>query len=156
MSSKRVAQRDPDDLSDDPDMPKKAPPRSGLSKVIGGLGALLGGGGGGYGAYPMGNSNLITDPSTGMLVDMYSGNIIDPRTGAVVGNRATGIQQGTFGALPYSGFNNGLSPLGSPYGNGAGMGMGSGMRFGTGMGGGMRFGGMGLGTGMGSGMGIWP
>lgn len=158
---KRVAQRrSVDDDMDDPDMPPTAPPRSGLSKIMGGLGNLIGGGNSGNGtAYPMG-SHLVTDPRTGMLVDMYTGNIIDPRTGAVVGNQATGVAPGTFGALPYSGggcvngFNNGLSPMGSAYG--------SGMRFGTGFGG-MRMGGMGFGTGMGMGGmglggmgGIWP
>jgi hypothetical protein len=145
---KRVAQKhsDDDDL-DDPQMPPTAPPRSGLSKIIGGLGNLITGGNGS--AYPMG-SNLVTDPRTGMLVDMYSGNIIDPRTGSVVGNQATGISPNTFGALPFSGgglgtgFNSGLSP------------MGSGMHFGTGFG---RMGGMGIGTGiggMGTGLGVWP
>jgi hypothetical protein len=149
---RQVAQRpaDPYDPEQDPAMPRPAPARSGLSKIISGLGNLIGGGG--YGAYPVG-SNLVTDPQTGMLIDMYSGNIIDPRTGVVVGNRATG---GTvpYGGVPYSGFNNGLSPLGGygttmRFGMGGtrGLGMGSGMGFGTG------FGGMGLG---GMGMGVWP
>jgi hypothetical protein len=154
-ASRRVAQRpgsDASDISTDPQMPRPAPQRSGFSKIVNGLGNLVTGGG--SGAYPMGNSNLVTDPRTGMLIDTNTGNIIDPRTGTVVGNTAAGIAPGTFGALPYSGFNNGLSPVGSSYGVGMGSGMRSGVGFG--MGPGMRFGGMGMGAGGFPGMGLGP
>jgi hypothetical protein len=151
--SRRVAQRNTDDdLLEDPQMPRPAPSRSGISKIIRGMGNLITGGG--YGAYSMG-SNLVSDPQTGMLLDMYSGNLIDPRTGAVVGNRATGLGSSTFGALPYTGFNNGLSPMGVPYGMSTG-GMRFGSGVGTGFGGGTRFGGMGFGTGLGQSFGMWP
>jgi hypothetical protein len=177
-----VAQkRDPDDLDDDQMPPTAPPPRSGLSRIISGLGNLVGGGG--YGAAPYA-SNLVSDPTTGLLYDRVSGNYIDPATGVVI-PRSTLPMAGTvpmavpvpvpvspgYGyATPYnpysnggynpygrgglgSSFNNGLSPIGSPYGS-----YGSGMRFGFG-GSGIRFGGGGiggLGGTMGPGMGIWP
>lgn len=146
----------------DDGMPQPAPQRTGggLSKIINGLGNLIGGGG--YSSYPMG-SNLVTDPQTGYLVDMYTGSMIDPRTGLVVGTR--GGVNAVPGRSPYAtGFNNGLSPMGVPFagssGMNSGMGMGvggSGMRFGTGMmgGGGMGMGGMGFGMNPGM-MGVWP
>ena len=72
---------------------------------------------------------LIPDPQTGLLLDRVSGNLIDPATGVVVGQRmvpgmATPNQIGGFGS-----FSNGFSPFGStPYGYGSG----TGMRFGFG------------------------
>lgn len=139
------------DYGQDPQVPQPAPQRgpSGFSKIINGLGNLLTGGGMMGGAYPVG-SNLVQDPTTGMLIDRFTGNVIDPVTGVVV-RQGTGAPMGG-GYSTYGGFNNGLSPIGSPYGMNSG-----GMQFGFG-GSGIRFGGggMGLGTGMGMGTGIWP
>jgi hypothetical protein len=106
----------------------------------------------GYGAYPT-NSTLVQDPSTGLLIDTMTGNMINPTTGQVV-RRGAGMGMPVTGGYPgggYSGFNNGLSPIGSPYG----MSTGSRMNFGFG-GSGIRFGGGGMGMGMGgmSGMGV--
>ncbi|MDZ4833594.1 MAG: hypothetical protein SGJ27_07415 [Candidatus Melainabacteria bacterium] len=118
----------------------------GLGRIMNSLGSFLGGGMS-VGSYPMqsGGGNLVTDPQTGMLLDQFSGNLINPTTGAVVG-RKSGMGYAT--PMPNYGvgsFNNGFS---SPsYGNsmysnpGYGIG-GSGVRFGTG---GVRFGG-----------GMWP
>lgn len=148
-----------DDMGDLDPMPRTAPPRSGLSKIMNGLGSLIGGGG--YGsAYPVG-SNLVQDPQgSGLLWDRFTGNLIDPNTGAVIGNRMSSGSVNGMGMAPMpmagagygSGFNNGLSPLG-----GAGYGMGgSNMRFGFG-GSGIRFGGPSMmGGGSMGGMGVWP
>jgi hypothetical protein len=90
------------------------------------------------GSYPMQSGGLVTDPTTGYLLDQYSGNLINPTTGAIMGRRAVG----GYGSVPNYGmnFNNGFSnPYINPmysnpmYGIG-----GSGVRFGTG---GFRFGG---------------
>lgn len=150
MAQDNVPQVAPD--YQDGGMPQVAPQRgpSGFSKIINGLGNLLMGAP--MGAYPM-NSNLVQDPTTGLLIDRMTGNMIDPTTGVVV-RQGMGAPVG--GA--YNGFNNGLSPIGSPYGMG-----GNSMRFGFGgsgirFGGGSSMGGMGMGSmgGMGMGTGIWP
>jgi hypothetical protein len=153
-SMPQVAQGVPQTAPDyqDAGMPPVAPQRgqSGLGKIINGLGNLLMGAPMYNGAYPTG-SNLVQDPTTGLLIDRMTGNMIDPTTGVVV-RQGVGVPitgGGAYGA--YNGFNNGLSPIGAPYGMG-GYGMGSGMRFGFG-GSGIRFGGGGMGMGMGSGMG---
>lgn len=144
-NKRKVAQKsaDPDfpDLDLDSDIPQPAPQRGGLSKIINGIGNLLGGGGGFVGGYPMGMGNgLMTDPQTGLLIDQY-GSLIDPNTGQVIGRRvAPPAYAPRYGApSPYPSFNNGFSPM-MP-----GMGMGSGMNFG--------FGGMGIGRSYG---GMWP
>jgi hypothetical protein len=125
-------------------VPPVAPQRgTGLGRIINGLGNLLMGGNMGMGAYPM-SSTLVQDPSTGLLIDTMSGNMINPTTGQVV--RQGVPSMGGYGAYN-NGFNNGLSPIGSPYGMGN-----SGMRFGFG-GSGIRFGGGGMGMGSGMGMG---
>lgn len=131
------------DYTSVPGMPPVAPARSGISKIINGLGSLLGGGGMGMGAYPM-SSNLVQDPSTGYLIDTMTGNMINPTTGQVV-RQGMGSVTGGYS----SGFNSGLSPIGSPYGYGSGM-RSSNMNFGFG-GSGIRFGGGGMGMGMGMG-----
>lgn len=135
-------------------MPSVAPQRGsgGLSKIINGLGnALSGGYSGSYsGSYATTPGTLITDPSTGLLYDQYTGTYIDPMTGAVVSRRATtGYGMGSMGGMgamgtmngygypSYGGFNSGFSP--TPFGRmGVGSGMG-GMGFGFGSGG-MRIG----------------
>lgn len=126
-------QRDPDfgDLGDDDGgMPPMAPQRAGgggLSKIINGLGSMLSGGMvGGYTAAP---GTLVTDPQTGFLYDQYTGTLIDPMTGAVVGRRQVGYGGAPVGGTGFGGFNSGFSPM-SPYGM-----QGSGMRFGFGSGG---------------------
>lgn len=141
-----------EDAGEDPDnmaqsAPRPAPQRagSGLSKLINGLGNLMGGGSFAN-SYPMATSGqLVRDPVSGMLYDPFTGNLYDPVTGVVMGQRTT--QGGGYG----SGFGYGMSPIGgtpySPYGMG-GMGTG-GMRFGFG-GSGIRFG-----SGVG-GAPIWP
>jgi hypothetical protein len=112
----------------------------GLGGIINSLGNFLGGGMAGMsvGSYPMQSGGLVTDPTTGYLLDQYSGNLINPTTGAIMGRRAVG----GYGSVPNYGmnFNNGFSnPYINPmysnpmYGIG-----GSGVRFGTG---GFRFGG---------------
>lgn len=98
---------------------------SGLSKIINSIGSMMGSGYGG--GYTTQSGTLVTDPQTGLLYDQASGVLIDPLTGAVVGQRYPANTQ----APSYGGFNNGFSPYGG--------GMGTGMRFG--------FGGMG---------GMWP
>jgi hypothetical protein len=163
----QAPRQDADDL--DPQMPPTAPQRTGggLSKIINGLGNLLGGGGGVYGAAPYA-SNLVTDPTTGLLYDRVSGNYIDPNTGMVIPRGGAGMPVPVtpgygYGGSPYgynrgyAGFNNGLSPIGSPYNS-----YGSGMHFGFG-GSGIRFGGTGMGMGglpgggmIGPGVGVWP
>jgi len=120
--------------------------RGGLGKIINSLGSFLGGAT--AGSYATG-SNLVTDPQTGMLLDAYSGNLINPTTGQVVGRRA-----GYTPVVPNYGmnsFNNGFSsPYYSPYSTpGYGIG-GGGIRFG---GGGMGIGGSGIRFGSG---GMWP
>ncbi|MBX9669279.1 MAG: hypothetical protein K2X93_16765 [Candidatus Obscuribacterales bacterium] len=128
-------------------LPQAQRSRGGLGKIINSLGNFLGGGMS-VGSYGMPTGNLVTDPQTGMLVDQYSGNLINPSTGQVVGRKAGfGYQS----PIPNYGvnFNNGFSsPYTNPmYSNPAyGIG-GSGLRFGSGMGGigGVRFGG-----------GMWP
>ncbi|MBY0358981.1 MAG: hypothetical protein K2W82_13340 [Candidatus Obscuribacterales bacterium] len=127
--------RDPDfpdmddmDLGGIPVAPQRT--QGGLSKIINGLGNMLGGGGS-YttGGYAGGPGTLVNDPATGMLYDQYTGTLIDPMTGAVVGRRSTTSQT-------YGGFGSGFSQV-SPYGmGGSGMGFGfggSGIRFGSGM-----------------------
>jgi hypothetical protein len=148
-ASPRVAQNNPNgmppvapDYSSQQGIPPVAPSPRGLSKIINGLGNLLTGGGMGMGAYPM-SSNLVQDPSTGYLIDTMTGNMINPTTGQVV-RQGMGPVTGGYS----SGFNSGLSPIGSPYGYGSSM-RGSSMNFGFG-GSGIRFGG---GSGMGMGMG---
>jgi hypothetical protein len=161
----RVAQTAPKTAPDydDSGMPPMAPQRQGggLSRIINGLGNLLMGGN--MGAYPV-NSNLVQDPTTGMLIDRMTGNVIDPTTGVVV-RPGMGAPVAGYGGAYNNGFNNGLSPIGSPYGMSNSMRFGfggSGIRFGggsMGMGmGGMGMGGMGVGgmpMGVG-GMGVWP
>ncbi len=120
--------------------------RGGLGKIMNSLGNFLGGGMS-VGSYPMngGMSNLVTDPQTGMLLDQYSGNLINPTTGAVVGRKAGMGYPTTMPSYGMNSFNNGFSSPyygNSMYSNPAfGIG-GSGVRFGTG---GVRFGG-----------GMWP
>jgi hypothetical protein len=123
--------------------------RGGLGKIINSIGNFLGGGMA-VGGYPMASSNLVTDPQTGMLLDQYSGNLINPTTGQVVGRKAGFPNPATIPGYGMNSFNNGFSqPYYSPYSNPMysnpmyGIG-GSGIRFGTGMGG-IRFGG-----------GMWP
>ncbi|PWU02297.1 MAG: hypothetical protein C5B53_01840 [Candidatus Melainabacteria bacterium] len=106
----------------------------GLGKIVNSLSSFFGGGA--VGGYPMQSGTYITDPQTGMLVDQYSGTMIDPNTGAVMGGTRTspypmyggmyGSGLGNYGG--YNSFNNGFSPFGNPYGYG----MGSGLRFGFG------------------------
>lgn len=120
--------------------------RGGLGKIMNSLGNFLGGGMS-VGSYPMngGTSNLVTDPQTGMLLDQFSGNLINPTTGAVVGRKAGFGYPTTMPSYGVNSFNNGFSSPyygNSMYSNPAfGVG-GSGIRFGTG---GVRFGG-----------GMWP
>ena len=129
-----------DDLGNTPQAapPQAAPPRasSGLSKIINSIGNFLTGGF--VGGYPMNSGNMITDPQTGLWYDTVTGNLVDPVTGVVVG------QRGTAGMMPgmgFGSFSNGFAPFGSmPYG----IGSGTGVRFG--------FGGIGR-YGMG---GMWP
>lgn len=123
--------------------------RGGLGKIINSLGNFLGGGMA-VGSFPMNSGTLITDPQTGMLLDQYSGNLINPATGAVVGRKAGFGYPATVPGYGMNSFNNGFSsPYYSPYSNpmysnpAYGIG-GSGLRFGTGAGG-IRFGG-----------GMWP
>lgn len=132
--AKSKLRRDPDfpDMDDmDMDGIPVAPQRTqgGLSKIINGLGSMLGGGGSYTGGYAGAPGTLVNDPATGMLYDQYTGTLIDPMTGAVVGRRSTSSQT-------YGGFGSGFSPV-SPYGmGGSGMGFGfggSGIRFGSGM-----------------------
>jgi len=122
----------------------------GLGKIISSISNYLSGGGS-VGGFPS-SGTYVTDPQTGMMIDQVSGNIIDPSTGTVIGNRGSNVGGlGTYGS--YGSFNNGFSPLGSPmpmggmgspmggYGyNPYGGGYGSGVHFGFGggrMGGGM-------------------
>jgi hypothetical protein len=136
----------PDYETAQPQVPPVAPQRgTGLGRIINGLGNLLMGGNMGYGSYPV-SGQLVQDPTTGLLVDTATGSMINPTTGQVVRQGVPSV--GGYGAYN-NGFNNGLSPIGSPYGM-----SGSNMRFGFG-GSGIRFGGggMGMGTGMG-GMGV--
>lgn len=124
-----------DDFLDDDDslMPPVAPQRQagngGLSKIINGLGSMLTGGM--VGGYAVAPGTLVTDPQTGFLYDQYTGTLIDPMTGAVVGRRNSVQQYGSGGGMStgFGGFNSGFSPM-SPYGM-----QGSGMRFGFGSGG---------------------
>lgn len=150
VASRPSYQSPEDQAGQDPSMPKPAPQRKGFSKIIGAMGNMLNGGG--SSAYPVG-SNLVPDPTTGLLYDRFTGNLIDPATGVVVSNRSSATMGGA-STMGMGGFNNGLSPIGTPYGM-----SGSSMRFGFG-GGGVRFGGggmgMGMGTGMGTGLGMWP
>lgn len=105
----------------------------GLGKIINSLGNFLGGGMA-VGSYPMQGGNLVTDPTTGYLLDQYSGNLINPTTGAIMGRRAGVGYPATVPGYGGVNFNNGFS---SPYVNpmypntmyGVG---GSGIRFGTG------------------------
>jgi hypothetical protein len=119
--------------------------RSGLSKIIGQLGNLLGGSS--IGGYPMQTGTYITDPQTGMLLDQYTGNLINPATGAIVGTRSvpmygSGMYSGGLGNYgSFGSFGNGFSPYGTPYGSPYYGGMSPGLHFG--------FGGGGLG-------GMWP
>lgn len=139
----RVNPLDNDDLDDvnalanNGGMPPTAPPmaRSGLSKIINGLGNFFSGGmTSGYGT----GGTLVRDPSTGLLIDPMSGNLIDPTTGVVVGSRGlpgtVGVpgQLGGFGQS-FGSFGSGMSPIGG-YGVGS-----NGIRFGFG-GAGTRFG----------------
>jgi hypothetical protein len=84
------------------------------------------------GSYPgSGTSNLSVDPQTGLLYNGTTGQLIDPATGAVIGQRAGGPA----GGMSPWGFGSGMSPFGTmPYGYGSGMGIGAG-RMGMGMGG---------------------
>jgi hypothetical protein len=117
----------------------------GLGKIINSLGSFLGGGMSGMsvGSYPMQSGTLVTDPTTGYLMDQ-SGNLINPTTGAIMGRRA-GVGYPTVPGYGMN-FNNGFaSPYSNPYMNPmysnpmyGGIG-GSGIRFGTGSG--IRFGG---------------
>ncbi len=101
----------------------------GLGKIINSISNFLTGGF--SGGYPMPSGSLVTDPQTGLLLDQFNGNLIDPNSGMVVGRRAP-----AYPAYPNTGvpsFNNGFSQYGMPFGGG------SGIRFGTG---GFGFGGM--------------
>jgi hypothetical protein len=114
-------------------------PGSGLSKIINSMSNFLTGG---FisGGYPMGGGNLTQDPTTGLLYDRFSGNLIDPATGVVVGQRAmpsygaSGMGMGMGMGFGGSSFNNGLAPFGAmPYGfRSGGTGYGFGGRSGIG------------------------
>jgi hypothetical protein len=113
--------------------------RGGLGKIMNSLGNFLGGGMS-VGSFPMasGAGNLVTDPQTGMLLDQYSGNLINPTTGAVVGRKAGFGYPAAIPSYGMNSFNNGFSSPyygNSMYGN-PGLGIG---------GGGIRFGGGGFG-----------
>ncbi len=134
----RAGKGDPDfgDLDDLGAMPQPGQPRatSGLGKIINSISGFLTGG------YPAAPGTMTTDPQTGLWVDSRTGNLIDPITGAVVGQRmvSPGLGSGMMGG--FGTFNNGFSPYGAmPYGTG----YGTGMRFG--------FGGIGR-----YGFGMWP
>ena len=117
---------------------------SGLSKIINSMSNLFMGGGF-TGGYPMGA--LTPDPQTGLLYDRMSGNLVDPTTGVVVGQRGLpmgmgmssmgmgsmgmgGMGMGGIGFGPSMGigsFGSGFSPYTMPYGgfrSGMGFGMG--------------------------------
>ncbi len=161
--SSRIAQRSKskkngDDLDDMDDLdlngmtgavPQTKGP-SGLSKIINSMSNLLMGGGNFVGGYPMGA--LTPDPQTGLLYDRMSGNLVDPTTGVVVGQRGMGMGMtgmgmgmggmgmggmgmgngfGGIGISPgmgFGSFGSGFSPYTMPYGgyrSGIGFGMGS-------------------------------
>jgi hypothetical protein len=137
-----------DDLADDLNALNGGPQAKGgggLGKIISSISNYLSGGGS-VGGFPT-TGTYVTDPQTGMMIDQVSGNIIDPSTGTVIGNRGSNAGGlGNYGS--YGSFNNGFSPFGTPmggnynpYGGGSGgYGTGSGMHFGFGggrMGGGM-------------------
>jgi hypothetical protein len=145
----RVAQRgknkdllnDDDDL-DEMDLPGIAPQR-GLGKVMNQLGQMFNQTNF-VGGFPVAGGNLITDPSTGMLLDRTTGNLIDPSTGQVIGRRVAPSPYVTppiYAAPPIYGtpgvavppFSNGFAPYGAGtgirYGVGApGIAPGTGMR----------------------------
>lgn len=130
-----------DDLSDLGNGAQPAAPKhsssGGLSKILGSIGNMFGGGF--TGGYPVQSGTVITDPQSGMLYDQYTGNLIDPNTGAVVGRRAVPVNPAYGSGFGFGGFNNGFSPYGTPYGSPYGMSPG-GIRFG--LGGGRGFGGL--------------
>jgi hypothetical protein len=143
--NQQVARRNSDDdLMDDLNGVSQGKGGSGLGKIISSISNYLSGGGsaGGYAS----SGTYITDPQTGMMIDQVSGNIIDPSTGTVIGNRGSNLGGlGTYGTT--NSFNNGFSPFGSPMGGMGGYGYspygsgyGSGVHFG--FGGGGRMGGM--------------
>jgi hypothetical protein len=105
----------------------------GLSKIINKMGNALSGNSF-SGGYNVNSSNLRTDPKTGMLVDTMTGNVINPNTGAVVGQATTTTTTMGSGAPIYSGIGGlgGLGGLGGIGGIGGlgGMGMGMGMPMG--------------------------
>lgn len=106
----------------------------GLGKIINSISNFLTGGF--SGGYAMPSGSLVTDPQTGLLLDQFNGNLIDPNSGMVVGRRAPAYPAYPSPGIPS--FNNGFSsPYGMPFGGG-----GSGIRFGTG--------------GFGFGGGMWP
>jgi hypothetical protein len=102
-----------------------------LSKLLGNMLGFTG-------SYPgSGSGNLTMDPQTGLLYNNSTGQLIDPNTGAVVGQQRT--MGSNMGGMSPWGFGSGMSPFGTmPYGMGgmSGMGFGAGR---MGMGG---FGGM--------------
>ncbi|MBX9695871.1 MAG: hypothetical protein K2Z81_26025 [Cyanobacteria bacterium] len=169
-SSHTVAQNtpfnnDPDDqdMSDPPAVYSSATPDpssqipgqkrggGGFGKMLNSIGNFIGGGMS-VGGFPMQSGNLYTDPQSGLLIDRLTGNMIDPRSGMVIGRRSAGYP-GTVspygGYNSYNSFNNGFSNYRNPYSGGVGgFGMGG---MGSGMGSGMGFG-----TGFGSFGGMWP
>lgn len=122
-----------------PSMKQRRSGNGGLGKIINSIGNLIGGGF--VGGYPMQSGNVVTDPRTGLLLDTVTGNLIDPSTGMVMGQRSV-QRYGT-------GFGSGVGSFGSGFSSG-GFGIGTG---------GVRFGGGGMGMPMGGygfGGGMWP
>jgi hypothetical protein len=114
---------DLDDMDLSADMPQgqggQPRPGSGLSKIINSMSNFLTGGF--IGGYPMGSGNLTQDPTTGLLYDRFSGNLIDPATGVVVGQRSAPSYYGSGTGMGMGSFSNGFSPFGStmPFGFGS-------------------------------------
>jgi len=127
--TRKVAQRshDPewDELDNDDDLglPKTAPARAGLGSIMNQMGNMMNGMNF-TGGYSMPTGRMITDPSTGLLLDTTTNNLIDPTTGMVVGKRVAPspmipimpayVPPVYSPGMAMPPFNNGLTPLGTP------------------------------------------
>ena len=109
QSGRRVAQKPKDSdfpgMDLDEDMPKPAPQRSGLGKIVSSIGNLFSGNGS-VGGYPV-PSGMRIDPQTGLMMDA-SGNLIDPNTGMIIGRH---VAPPSYSYSAPTMMNNGFSPL---------------------------------------------